>query len=487
MAGILAAAIAVGIYYGRHGQSELQVQKTKLRAQGEKLTLAEVLPGRVATGPSRIKDLVRLVRELEVAGAPPYSIVAMTHEAGGTVRPTWQLPAPQDWRSKAPRFPAMPTGRANLWQDLSLQVSAAEPALKDLREFLKVPDRDFAWNYDYVSQTPPDYHHVQKRLAAQWLSSVVTSQLHDSRLTDAQENLRGLISLARWHSEEWMLTSQMVRLAVANMALQATWAALQAPGWSEPQLAEFQAAFESLPTAPGFTRVIEVERAQIESVFDAMNRSGAEVFDKVFAGGGSSGAADRFRYAAWRAVMAERDELFFLRESQHSLAAMRGFARDKSWASTRLAFEEQQRRFTAEFAGMRGQMLMVSGMMIPNLEKAFTTVARYETRRELTVAAIALRRHQLRHRKSPASLGSLVPELLTSVPVDYMDGKPLRYRLNADGTFVLYSVGLDGKDDGGNPAPVTTGKPFDDIFDGRDAVWPQPTNNAPAKVTPAAK
>ena len=33
-----------------------------------------------------------------------------------------------------------------------------------------------------------------------------------------------------------------------------------------------------------------------------------------------------------------------------------------------------------------------------------------------------------------------------------MDGQPLRYRRNADGTFLLYSIGENGKDDGGNPS-----------------------------------
>jgi hypothetical protein len=42
-----------------------------------------------------------------------------------------------------------------------------------------------------------------------------------------------------------------------------------------------------------------------------------------------------------------------------------------------------------------------------------------------------------------------VPE----VPRDWMNGAPLRYRPNDDGTFTLYSVGMDRKDDGGDPTP----------------------------------
>jgi hypothetical protein len=58
--------------------------------------------------------------------------------------------------------------------------------------------------------------------------------------------------------------------------------------------------------------------------------------------------------------------------------------------------------------------------------------------------------------------------------MDVMDGKPLRYRLNPDGTLLLYSVGEDGVDDGGDPTP---GKSWTDSkcwWLARDAVWPMP-------------
>jgi hypothetical protein len=66
------------------------------------------------------------------------------------------------------------------------------------------------------------------------------------------------------------------------------------------------------------------------------------------------------------------------------------------------------------------------------------------------VTAIALKRYQLRHGNYPTDLSMLVPEFLSTVPRDPVDGKLLRYRLNPDGTFLLYSVGEDGKDDGGD-------------------------------------
>ena len=57
-----------------------------------------------------------------------------------------------------------------------------------------------------------------------------------------------------------------------------------------------------------------------------------------------------------------------------------------------------------------------------------------------------------------------------------MDGKPLRYRRKEDGTFWLYSVGENGKDDGGDgsPPPTYLASTFKTWYKMRDAVWPAP-------------
>ena len=94
-----------------------------------------------------------------------------------------------------------------------------------------------------------------------------------------------------------------------------------------------------------------------------------------------------------------------------------------------------------------------------------------EIMRQLIVTAIALKRHQLRHGKYPAELAALVPEFLPAVPLDFMDGKPLRYRPLPDGQFLLYSVGMDGEDNGGDATPPKD-KERPNWFDGRDWVWP---------------
>jgi hypothetical protein len=81
-------------------------------------------------------------------------------------------------------------------------------------------------------------------------------------------------------------------------------------------------------------------------------------------------------------------------------------------------------------------------------------------RTSLAVAEYAARRGSV-----PAGLSDLVPDFLSAVPADPCDGAPLRY---AGGK--VWSVGMDGKDDGGTPPA----DPDDTLGRGGDIVAPPP-------------
>ena len=67
------------------------------------------------------------------------------------------------------------------------------------------------------------------------------------------------------------------------------------------------------------------------------------------------------------------------------------------------------------------------------------------------VVAIALEFYRRAHGRFPETLAQLTPTLLPHVPDDRITGDPVRYRL-VNGRPLIYSLGPDGKDDGGHPA-----------------------------------
>lgn len=82
------------------------------------------------------------------------------------------------------------------------------------------------------------------------------------------------------------------------------------------------------------------------------------------------------------------------------------------------------------------------------------------------MTTLALHAYRDTHGAYPERLQDLVPELLDTLPMDLADGQPLRYR-RTDGGYLLYSVGYDGKDDGGQHAdeyPAAWRESLDVVF-----------------------
>jgi hypothetical protein len=84
----------------------------------------------------------------------------------------------------------------------------------------------------------------------------------------------------------------------------------------------------------------------------------------------------------------------------------------------------------------------------PTFSTLFTVVDVTNTRHDLTRLALALAAYRAEHGKYPEHLTPLVPRYIRGLPEDRFTGKPLKYRLKKKG-FLLYSVGENGRDDGG--------------------------------------
>ncbi len=74
-----------------------------------------------------------------------------------------------------------------------------------------------------------------------------------------------------------------------------------------------------------------------------------------------------------------------------------------------------------------------------------------DTQLALLRTEIALRAYSLEKGKLPRTLSKLVGTYLSQLPVDPYSREPLVYYRRRDKKYVLYSVGPNGRDDGGLP------------------------------------
>jgi hypothetical protein len=163
----------------------------------------------------------------------------------------------------------------------------------------------------------------------------------------------------------------------------------------------------------------------------------------------------------WRYSWSYSDELRSAEGYQVLIDALRMAQTNGSFAR---AMDYQHKELNQLLLTNEDAFHSVMSQSVEALDGFIQPIMTAEAARQVVITAIALKRYQLKHGNYPSNLGALVPELLPAVPLDPVDGKPLRYRPNQDRTFLLYSVGLNRKDDGGSPA--------------LDWVWPQPATDA---------
>ena len=87
-------------------------------------------------------------------------------------------------------------------------------------------------------------------------------------------------------------------------------------------------------------------------------------------------------------------------------------------------------------------------MLFPALDKVQQAADRGEQTQHNLHIAFALAAYQRDNGKYPKTLDALAPKYLATVPQDIFSGKALIYRRANDG-YLLYSVGVNGRDDEG--------------------------------------
>ncbi|HEY1187261.1 MAG TPA: hypothetical protein VGE74_06365 [Gemmata sp.] len=94
-----------------------------------------------------------------------------------------------------------------------------------------------------------------------------------------------------------------------------------------------------------------------------------------------------------------------------------------------------------------GEVLM--GLVAPAMNKIQQAYDRADQTAINLQIAFALAVYRKDNRRYPAHLRDLAPKYLASVPDDVFTGKPLVYK-PADKGYLFYSLGMDGKDNGGS-------------------------------------
>jgi len=483
--------VAAGFWLGGHVQpaNELAAYKQFLRAKGEKLELAEVLPPPV---PAESNSAAALEEAFGMYGSgsekSPYAMVIV---APGKALIGWKQPEALGWNF------------TNSWDEFATNVAVDEQAIELLHQVLDRPRLDFQHNYIGDLSTVANYYMPLGR-SARKLTAAAVLELHDGDSGAATTNILTLLTLIHHDASEGLVLWFRLRVGMASCAVEPTWEILQATNVTDAQLATVQDGWQQLDFLSDAENAYLLERAWAAAHIQKLRDSPAEC-KKALARRDNPGGwdcpdiiADHTRglrlaigETLWRSSWSYSEELQLVKADQMILEALRT-SRTNHNQFLKADYDSLTSRLSslgltnagAAFYDLLGIPHLRDGYVKPG-ESSLPYTLRLQAARNVAIAAIAIKRYQLRHGQWPATLAELTPEFLAAVPIDPCDGKPLKYRPNTDGTFLLYSVGEDGVDDGGDPTNTTISDGGSDSFDwqdptARDWVWPQPAT--PAEV-----
>jgi hypothetical protein len=503
--GIIVLLAALLLIERWRGQIALASYKKELRAKGEKLspqdfsaspltptndaapviaTIEKLQPGKIITGslPPLMKPLTS--GRAIVGFREPEWVESGSFKDGGWVE----------------------NKTTNRWEQVAECLKSNTLVLVEICGAMQKPT--FVNAIDYAAGPKVKIPHLSKsKSLAQWLQAEVALALHEGRRANAVAALECQIQIPKLMAEDKILISELVRCAVGSIARVNTWEALQLDGWQDDELVRLQTAWGDQQFTQAMTAALEYELMFMTIAYHQFRSSNQETYETlevmdsfgpIFSALANSGVSGKeingiwtkvpfheeiaefwrrqIYCRTWRFAWSHQAEHKALSEVYPALELAREGASKKSYAMIKPKFDALD---AAEKPGFYDRLRLLFVGLTGTYSKSVVRAMRAETDRSLCLTAIALKRYSLRHGKLPENLNALAPEFLPAVPVDYMDGHPIKYRLNPDGSFVLYSVGEDGKDDGGDMT-LPEGSQSRDLWKRRDYVWPAPA--APEEV-----
>ena len=476
---------------GNGPKKEVEAYKKSLIAQGEKLDISELLPPPVSPEQNGA-DLVNQALGMLTTEDFEYSnlIAAARLIAPGKAIVCFEQPDVRDWNS------------INSWSNEMAVVEDDRPMTELLRQAANYPAIEF--NLDYKDPFGPQQTRDLRHFvySAHRLSAEVMCDLHRGDSASATTDICTILAFVNGLQEERLDGFQYIRIIMARIAGDTSWELLQSDKLNDSDLAVLQSCWKRLEFIHPMENALVMTRAYLDSE-DVKMQTSDEYFDKEMSWAkpsavdwsdglrsGLSQLADNARvnycksmcHASW----IYSDELQMLQNGQIVLETIRTAETNRFFYPASSNMINQPKALAASGPDDWLTKMDKYGFhhMTSVVDQRGVVVSRLmgvEAIRSIVIAAIALKRYQLKHGNYPVSLSELAPNFVASAPRDPVDGKPLRYQLMVDGSFLLYSVGLNGKDDGGDGSSkkgITNYSARWTDENALDWVWPQPATPA---------
>lgn len=293
----------------------------------------------------------------------------------------------------------------------------------------------------------------------QWNVVLSAAKIHALRLSAhlargdsaaAGEEFRAGLRLATVTRAEPSLIAALVRISCALKMESAVWDGLASQRLAEPELREIEAELAQFDWLKSYVFAMGSERGCTNAMIDMAIENHTPLAELI-----RGCLPDRDTSSDW---------VFSLYPSGwHYLSKVRA---NRHFDEMLARFEPGQRRWFGERAIPSSPKSITDIptkihhlffiLAAPSLEECETKFVQAATFTDLARLACAMERCRLARGAFPQAVSELTPDFLATVPAEIVSGEPYHYRHTDDGSFVLYSVGPDLRDDGGVINPKAT-------------------------------
>jgi hypothetical protein len=355
--------------------------------------------------------------------------------------------------------------------DVLLALSRFETNRQLLIAAVARPQARFWINYEagFAMRLP---HLARMKATSMYLSLHADAALKAGDRATALEDLHLLFRLLESNRSEPTLISHLVRIAMLQIGLQPVWEGLADRQWTEADLSGIEGELGKLDFLADYGLAMRGERAccNLWGV-DYISKAGISGLNELFSPStpGETAELEKMMGSALFSLVPsgwfDQNKLSLCRLHEHYLLPVVDL--HERVVSPSLVQQSQ-----SAIDSLRPRPYdALSKMFLPSVAGCAEKFARAQTSVDLARLACALERYRLANGQFPETLEALAPKFIEKLPHDVINGQPLKYHRTDEGQFVLYSVGWNQTDDGGQVGLTKSGNA--DMNKG-DWVWRYP-------------
>jgi hypothetical protein len=350
-----------------------------------------------------------------------------------------------------------------------------EALFAELRAASPRPYSRYPVNYDVQSPYALLLPHLRMvKGVCQRLELKACAELAGSQSDQALQDTQLIFRLVDSLNTEPCLISYLVRLSCVQIATLPIWEGLAEHRWSEAQLQDLETRLQQDNFIAEVKAPLLADQAAGIATIELVRKKG--VWYLNFLGSPEATpvpASGKLVNFMWFVIVPQGwydlEDVNYCRAFHLELAtgldSAKGRVSPTQVQADNRAFEQMM--FASGFAGTGlGRILhhrVTVHLLLPSLGNVLRKAAAAQTAFNQAAIACALERYRLANGRFPEALEALAPRFISPLPSDVLTGEHYKYRLKADGRFVLYSVGWDEKDDGGVPGKT--------LFDDKQGDW----------------